>query len=141
MIGPRDPTKGTTPATVAGIFVIESRCTDARLEREFNAWYDDDHIPDLLDTGLFAAAYRFASVAAGAMIGAAAPEEDGPGSAELSDGARYLAILETADEPLEAVREYSRAHRPRLKAAGRLSDIIDVTWRGVYRRLPPASVR
>ncbi|MDP3704032.1 MAG: hypothetical protein Q8R78_06550 [Candidatus Omnitrophota bacterium] len=43
-----------------------------------------------------------------------------------------LALYETDGDPLEAVSTFSRDHRPRLKAAGRLSDIIDVTYRGSF---------
>jgi len=50
-------------------------------------------------------------------------------------GGKYLAIYETDVDPLDAVNEFSRSHRPQLKAAGRLSEIIDITWRGIYRRL------
>jgi hypothetical protein len=39
----------------------------------------------------------------------------------------------TSGNPLEAVEEFVRSHRPKLKA-GRLSDIIDITWRGIYQR-------
>jgi hypothetical protein len=34
---------------------------------------------------------------------------------------------------MAAVAESARTQRPRLKAAGRLSELVDVTWRGVYR--------
>jgi hypothetical protein len=127
------PRAGRAPA--AGIFVIESRCTDPQREREFNAWYDDVHIPDLLGTGLFSAGYRFEGVAAGRIIGPGVP--DRPDEAVAGQGGAdpttYLAIYETGGDPMAAVAEFARVHRPRLKAAARLSEIIDVTWRGVYR--------
>lgn len=116
-IGPPFTTPRTSQARTDGLFIIESNCTDAGQEDAFNAWYDVTHIPDLLDTGLFQTAYRFAAVT---------PEPD---------RGRYLAIYETDRPPWEAVEEFSRVHRPRLKAAGRLIDGIEITWRGIYRHL------
>ena len=115
-IGGRFSIERTGRAGTAGIFIIESSCSAPEQEPRFNDWYDHTHIPDLLETGLFHAAHRFV-----ARSGQA--------------GGKYLAIYETATDPLEAVNQFSRSHRPRLKAAGRLSDIIDITWRGIYRRL------
>lgn len=100
-----------------GIFVVESHCTAPDREAEFNRWYDEVHFPDFIGTGLFSAAYRFT---------AADPQHT---------GGTYLAIYESIGNPLEAVAAYSRDHRPQLQAAGRLSDTIEITWRGIYRAL------
>ena len=137
-IGPEFSTRGTGQTAVAGIFIIESRCTNAQRDAGFNAWYNEMHIPDLLATGLFTNAYRFVSVPQSTIIGAAAPGEHDLTAGASGDIGRptYLAIYETAADPLTAVEAFSRDHRPRLKAAARLSDIIEVTWRGIYRRLP-----
>lgn len=113
---PEFTSASTGVVPVRGAFLLESNCTDAGREDEFNQWYDTMHIPDFLQTGLFTTAYRFIAL---------------PGQ----HGGKYLAIYETHLDPLSAVNEYSRNHRPRLKAAGRLSNIIDVTWRGIYRQL------
>jgi hypothetical protein len=106
---------GQLRARTAGLFLIESNCTSPEREREFNEWYDRIHIPDLLGTKLFHAAHRFRSLAG-------------------QEGGTYLAIYETSGDPLEAVEGFASNHRPKLKAAGRLSDIIDITWRGIYQR-------
>jgi hypothetical protein len=98
------------------LFIIESNCTSSEREREFNEWYDRIHIPDLLGTKLFHTAHRFRSLAG-------------------QEGGTYLAIYETSGDALEAVEGFTRDHRPKLKAAGRLSDIIDITWRGIYHRI------
>lgn len=107
---------GQVRARTAGLFIIESNCTSSEREREFNEWYDRIHIPDLLGTKLFHTAHRFRSLAG-------------------QEGGTYLAIYETSGNPLEAVEGFARNHRPKLKAAGRLSDIIDITWRGIYQRM------
>jgi hypothetical protein len=107
---------GQLRARTAGLFIIESNCTSSQREREFNEWYDRIHIPDLLGTKLFHTAHRFRSLAG-------------------QEGGTYLAIYETPGDVLEAVEGFTRDHRPKLKAAGRLSDIIDITWRGIYNRI------
>ena len=117
--GARFATARPGPTLTAGLFIIESNCTVPAREGEFNAWYDRTHIPDLLATGLFSTAHRFAAMAG-------------------QEGGTYLAIYETIGDPRKAVEEFSRAHRPQLKAAGRLSAIIDITWRGIFRRADSA---
>ncbi len=107
---------------VAGIWILQSNCTDTVRESQFNTWYDVTHIPDLLATGLFLAAYRFAAT-------------------DHRPSGSYLAIYETAIDPTTAVKEFVRIHRPRLREAGRLSDMINVTWRGTFLQLAPATAR
>lgn len=117
------------------MFVIEARCTDDARVDEFNRWYNDVHVPDLLDTRLFTSAYRFTAVAAGALTGAAVPTETEVVAAPADPRPTYLALYETDADPVGAVDAFGRTHRPRLKAAGRLIDYLEVTWRGIYRQL------
>jgi len=114
-IGAEFVTERSRADGVKGIWIIESTCTDPTREAEFNRWYETTHIPDLLNTGLFLAAYRFVALGRG----------------------KYLAIYETAINPLEAVEQFVQLHRPRLRAQGRLSEIINVTQRAAFRRLRP----
>jgi hypothetical protein len=136
-IGAEFTTSRTGKAPVAGIFVVESQCADPGREGEFNTWYDDAHIPDLLETGLFVAAYRFGAVGSGTIVGPGVPPDAVVAPRGLTEprAGTYLAIYETAGDPLEAVGEFARTHRPRLKAAGRLVELIEVTWRGIYSPL------
>jgi len=115
-LGGKFTTDRTGRVRTTGLFIIESSCSAPDRERDFNEWYERIHIPDLLGTGLFHTAHRFQTMAG-------------------QSGGKYLAIYETDGDPLDAVNEFSRSHRPQLKAAGRLSEIIDITWRGIYRRL------
>jgi hypothetical protein len=128
------PAPARTAARVAGIFVIGTRCP-APERAQFDTWYDATHIPDLLDTGLFVSAHRFAAVAAGTLVGPGAPPDGAVSTGDHASGAACLAMYETVIDPVEAVREYSRTFRPRLEAAGRLSKIGVVTWRGTYRQI------
>jgi len=114
----RTPRTGRAP--LAGAWLIESRCTAPERAGEFEHWYDEVHIPDLLATGLFHTASRYV---------AASGEARGGGEA------RYLAMYETGRAITEAVNAFAREHRPRLRAAGRLSELIEVTWPGAFQRL------
>lgn len=134
-IGRAFTTPGTGRTPVRGIFVIEARCADAARDSDLNAWYDDLHVPDLLATGLFVSAYRFAAVGTGAIAGPAVPGEADAVAGSLDPRPSYLAVYETGTDPLAAVEAFAREHRPRLKVAGRLIDYIEVTWRGIYRQL------
>lgn len=118
--GPAFTTARSKVVSPGGLWLIESDCTATDRLNEFNRWYDDVHIPDFLATGLFITAYRFEAV-----VG--------------QPGSRYLALYETDGDPADAVDAFVREHRPGLRAAGRLSDIIDVTRRAVYRALQAAA--
>jgi hypothetical protein len=45
-----------------GILVLLLNCKDPAREEEYNHWYTDIHIPDILETGLFHTAYRYESL-------------------------------------------------------------------------------
>jgi|FaiFalFF_MnMetaG_3_1042247.scaffolds.fasta_scaffold01479_5 hypothetical protein len=117
--GPAFTTAKTGKAPITGLLAIQSHCADPAREGEFNAWYNEQHVPDVLATGLFHTAYRFEAVLP-------QPGQD-----------RYLALYETdAPDPLLAVRELMEAHRRRWLAEGRFSPLLRVTGRAVYWRLP-----
>ncbi|MFN3974454.1 MAG: hypothetical protein ACK4K2_04130 [Dehalococcoidia bacterium] len=118
-IGPSFTTAKTGKAPITGLFAVQSHCADPAREGDFNAWYNSIHVPDVLATGLFHTAYRFEAVLP-------QPGQD-----------RYLALYETdAPDLLTAVRELVEGHRPRWQATGRYSPLLQVTWRGIYQRLP-----
>ncbi len=100
------------------ICVVASRCTDPAREEEFNRWYDEVHVPDLLTIPHILAARRF-------QLARDVSRAASPWAAE--DGPRYLAIYELdTDDPdiiLRAVREL----HPRLVAEGRMIDILEIT--------------
>ena len=82
-IGP-DPAPPNGKVTT-GVLVVTSNCKDPDKEDEFNRWYDDVHIPDVLGTGHFYTASRFRI----------ANSDTAP--------AKFLAVYETADaDPLAA---------------------------------------
>lgn len=84
------------------ILVVHSRPVEGR-EDEFNAWYTEVHLPEVLRVDGFVAARRFQFVAAG--------HEQPPG------GLPYLAVYEVADGQLEAARAALAAALERSRRA------------------------
>ena len=41
------------------LLIVETNCTDATRETEFNEWYDKTHLPDILETQGFMKATRY----------------------------------------------------------------------------------
>ena len=102
-----------------GILLVLSSCKDTAREEEFNRWYDDIHIPDILDTGAFHTAYRYESLD---------PE---------ATKAKYLAIYETDNiEPAKAREELGKV-RADWEQRGRLFDGIEVVSSLTARRIWP----
>ncbi len=102
-----------------GILAVLSNCTDAIREDEFNNWYNDIHIPDILDTRLYHTAYRFESQDPQATRG------------------KYLALYETDHgDPGKARHELGK-HSPRWKESGRMHDALEVVFAISARRIWP----
>ena len=88
---------------VRGILIVLMNCNDPAREDEFNQWYSDVHIPDILDTGLWHTAYRYEMVAPEAHLGTAAR-------------AKFLAIFETDhSDPAKAAQETMKSGADRIQ--------------------------
>lgn len=100
-----------TPAPSAGaasLLFISGRCTDPARDAEWNRWYDDVHIPDVLGTGGYQAATRWRSL--------------DPHPAQANDYAIYESRLE-AEEAYRTMSAgipslYAQGHRYPLHTAG-----------------------
>ncbi len=105
---------------VTGAQLVFTNCNDPTREQEFNDWYNDTHIPDVLDTGCFHTAYRYQSLE---------PQET---------GAKYLALYETDwDDPWQARQETAEKHRPGWIQRGRYSELMDVVRVDVFKSIWP----
>ena len=102
-----------------GILMVLSNCKDTASEEEFNRWYEDVHIADILDTGAFHTAYRYESIDPQAT------------------NAKYMAIYETdSTEPAKARDDLARL-TDNYQQGTRLFDGIDVTSSLTARRIWP----
>ena len=106
---------------VRGILAVMLNCTDSAKEEAFHRWYEDVHIPDILETGLFHTAYRYESLAPAATI----PK------------GKYLAIYETdSGDPGKAGEELGKM-RPTWERRGRLFDATERVFRITARPIWP----
>lgn len=102
--------------SVTGLLLVSTDCKDAAKEEEFNTWYNEVHVRDILGLGLFHSAYRFENPNPGEVLG------------------KYLAVYETDKDPAEAAAANSVA-RDEWEKAGRWSSLLEITTRLVFKRL------
>jgi hypothetical protein len=102
-----------------GILLVLSNCKDSARAAEFNRWYEDIHVADILNTGAFHTAYRYESV--------------DPQATQ----AMYLALYETEQHDPAKAREALGKARADWEKRGRLSDTIEVVASLTARRIWP----
>ncbi|MCY4363043.1 MAG: hypothetical protein OXE42_12815 [Gammaproteobacteria bacterium] len=113
--------------------MVKTKSTDPAREAEFNAWYDDIDIPDVLAVPGFMRARRAVHKSFMEL-----PELD------LSeDEGKYIALygIETADIDKTIIDLYVGARK--MVARGRITELLKVTEANYYRKLtgyPPATV-
>ena len=102
------------------VFVVVTNCTDPARETEFNDWYTNTHVPDIIALPGFVAATRYRIVG---------KPRDGQG--------KFLALYEIqADDPASAVAGVWRAV-PQLAARGRMFDALELTYAAAYEPITP----
>ena len=105
---------------VRSILGVLMRATDPAREKEFRSWYADIHVPDVLDTGLYHAAYRYEAL-----------------DPQTCGGGTHLALYETdRDDPVATFREL-RKLRENWEKRGRLFEDATVVLRINARRTWP----
>jgi hypothetical protein len=103
------------------VWLVATKCTDPAREEEFNRWYDNTHLPDLLAVPGIVAARRYK------LSGPANPKEP---------EAQYLAVYEVdSDTPDAVVSSGVAEHRPKWVAAGRMIDCIELISSTVFRQI------
>jgi len=103
------------------LLVIETNCTDAAREAEFNEWYDKTHIPDVLETPGFIRATRYENT-------------------EPSEGeAKFFATYEIETDDIDGFIKAHTDNIARKRAEGRFSELLVLVSRGFYRQLSSIS--
>ena len=98
--------------------MVETNCVDASREEEFNDWYNNIHLPDVLETPGFVTARRYSQK-------------------EFRDGrGKYLALYEIETDDIDKTIALRREKRDRERAQGRYRDLHVPIWRDVlYRQI------
>jgi hypothetical protein len=86
---------------VQGLVFVSVMCLDSSREADWNVWYDEEHLPDMMATGAFAAVSRWLRVE---------PARYGPNDVTFYD---------ITDCSVEEAIERSAREFPKLAAAGR----------------------
>jgi len=103
------------------LLVIETNCTDAARETEFNEWYDKTHIPDVLETHGFIRATRYENT-------------------EPSEGeAKFLATYEIETDDVDGFMKAHTDNMTKKRAEGRFSVLLVLVSRGFYRQVSSVS--
>ena len=126
------------PAAGSGIggqwfYMVKTKSADPAREAEFNAWYDDIDIPDVLAVPGFMRARRAVHKHFVELPELNVSDEEGD----------YIALydIETTDIDKTIIDLYVGARK--MVALGRITDLLKVTEANYYRRLagyPPATV-
>ena len=103
------------------LLVVETNCTDAARETEFNEWYDKTHLPDVLETPGFIRATRY--------------ENTEPSERK----AKFLATYEIETNDIDRFMKTHTANMDKKRAEGRFSELLVVVSRGFYRQLSSIS--
>jgi hypothetical protein len=98
------------------VLKVETKCKDPQREDEFQDWYDNIHIPDVLETKGFIKAERYELFDAGNNCG------------------RYMALYEIETDDYGALMAAHGANMKAKEAQGRLTDLIEVVSRGIFKK-------
>ncbi len=103
------------------LMLVETNCADKAKEAEFNEWYNKTHLPDVLETPGFIRATRY--------------ENTKPSEGE----AKFLSIYEIETNDIDALMKKHSANAQRMRAQGRLSELLVIVSHGFYRQISSLS--
>ncbi|WP_261540164.1 DUF4286 family protein [Burkholderia multivorans] len=97
------------------LFMVESNCADPERENEFNDWYDQVHVPDLLKEDAFVAASRYEAL----------PSQGNRG--------KFVALFQLETDDINQAMKKHEETEESLKSAGRVSDLLQIVSRVYYK--------
>ena len=98
------------------LLIVETNCKEKGRDEEFNRWYDQTHIPDILrDSPGIKAAKRYSLIGKG--------EETG----------RYIVVYDIETDDIKQTLEAHARNMEEKKAAGRWTDLLEVVSRRVCK--------
>jgi len=109
------------------LMLVATRCTDPAREAQFNAWYDDIDIPDVLEVPGYERARRGRRLEVPQSGATGAPDDDGP----------YVALYDIGSSNIDkTIIEMLMATR-KMEMRGRSTDLLKVVERVYYRQRAP----
>ena len=101
------------------ILAVETNCTDPSREKEFNEWYDNIHLQDILQSPGMLSATRYKNSLAG----------EGRGE--------YLALYEMETEDMQQTMAAFGEKVTKLNEGGRISELVKVVSMAAYWQITP----
>jgi hypothetical protein len=98
------------------LLIIGTNCSDPEREKEFNDWYDNTHLPDVLETPGFLGATRYENT-------------------EPAEGqAKFLALYEIETDDIEGTLKKTDENLAKKREQGRFTDLVQMVSRELYRK-------
>ena len=105
------------------LLTVEANCCDPSREYEFNDWYNNVHLPDILETPGFVRAMRY--------------ENTNPAEGQ----GKFIAMYEIeTDDLANTLAKFDEIVNARAKQ-GRMSDLVAAVGGGLYRQVCPPKRR
>ncbi len=99
------------------IRTVQTNCRDKTRDAEFNDWYSNVHLPDMLKCPVVVAIMRY--------------ERRDP----KGDEAKYLAIYEIETDDIEDGLAVFNSHVQSLREKGRISELVEVVSRAAFQQI------
>ena len=99
------------------LITVQTNCTDTSRENEFNDWYDEIHVPDVLKVPGIVRATRYEN---------AIPSEEQP---------KFLILLEVEADDVWKVTTALQEHSSKAEEEGRMSALLKISSGAVYRQI------
>ena len=103
------------------LLVVETNCNDATREAVFNNWYDNIHLPDVLETPGFIRATRYENTDT--------PEGRG----------KFLATYEIETDDIKQTMKAMGENLGKKRAEGRMIGLIELVSSGYYKQISSRS--
>ena len=98
------------------ILEVRTNCSDQEREAEYNDWYNNIHLPDVLETPGVVRATRY--------------ENTDPAEGE----AKFVAIYEIETNDIDVFMKTLNENVQKKREAGRMNDLLVRTHRGLYKQ-------
>jgi hypothetical protein len=98
------------------VLFVGTNCSDAKRDKEFNDWYNNTHLPDVLETPGFTSAVRYENTAA----------KEGE--------AKFIALYYIETNDIDKFTKMNEENIGRKRKAGRISPLLKLVSRGLYKQ-------
>lgn len=97
------------------ILEVGTNCKDPAREAEYSDWYNNIHLPDILETPGYVGATRY--------------ENQQPGEGQ----AKFIALYEIETDDLDAFMKANGENMAKKQAAGRFTDLLVFVSQALYK--------